>query len=63
MERPVPFVPITTTFVDFQPCSGLLYRIETRFLDDASSPPAELARHVERWVDTPTTSGAGVNSL
>jgi Major royal jelly protein len=49
-------------YLYFQPCSGPLYRIETRFLDDASIPPAELAHHVERWVDTPTTGGTAIDA-
>jgi hypothetical protein len=49
-------------YLYFQPCSGPLYRIETRFLDDASIPPAELARHVEHWVDTPTTGGTAIDA-
>jgi Major royal jelly protein len=50
------------TYLYFQPCSEPLYRIETRFLDDPSIPPAELACHVERWVDTPTTGGTAIDA-
>jgi hypothetical protein len=50
------------TYLYFQPCSGPLYPIETRFLDDPSIPPAELACHVERWVDTPTTGGTAIDA-
>jgi sugar lactone lactonase YvrE len=49
-------------YLYFQPCSGPLYRIETRFLDDASIAPAGLSRHVERWVDTPTTGGTAIDA-
>jgi len=49
-------------YLYFQPCSGPLYRLETRSLDNASITPAELARHVERWVDTPTTGGTVIDA-
>ncbi len=45
----------------YQPCSGPLYRIETRWLDDASIDDAERARHVERFADTPPTGGTAID--
>ncbi|WP_297299771.1 L-dopachrome tautomerase-related protein [uncultured Methylovirgula sp.] len=47
----------------FQPASGPLARIETRYLDDPKLPPAELARHVQKdWVETPTTGGTAIDA-
>ncbi len=48
-------------YLYYQPASGMLSRIETRWLDDAALPPAELAGHVDAgWVDTPTTGGTAI---
>jgi len=41
----------------YQALSGPLYRIETRWLDDASASKAEVAAHVEPWFDTPALGG------
>ena len=49
-------------YLYFQLSSGPLYRLETRVLDDPSIASAELARHVERWVDTPTTGGTAIDA-
>ena len=47
----------------FQPASGPLARIETRWLDDPAVSPADLARHVEApWVDTPTSGGTAIDA-
>lgn len=46
----------------YQPCSGRLSRIETRYLDDASLSDAELASHVERFADTPSTGGTAIGA-
>ncbi|WP_371778344.1 L-dopachrome tautomerase-related protein [Streptosporangium subroseum] len=46
----------------FQPASGPLHRVETRRLDDPSVPAAELSRHVENWVDTPSTGGTAIDA-
>jgi hypothetical protein len=46
----------------YQPASGPLYRIETRYLDDASITPSELARHATLWVDTPSTGGTAIDA-
>lgn len=44
----------------YQPSNGRMARIETRWLDDASLPPAALAGHVERFADTPSTGGTAI---
>ncbi|MFJ3498456.1 L-dopachrome tautomerase-related protein [Streptomyces sp. NPDC086091] len=44
----------------YQPCSGRLSRIETKHLDDPRLGDAELARHVERFADTPSTGGTAI---
>ncbi|GAA4563035.1 L-dopachrome tautomerase-related protein [Micromonospora coerulea] len=49
-------------YLYFQPCSGPLARIETRWLDDPSVPAAMLADRVETWLDTPTTGGTAIDS-
>jgi sugar lactone lactonase YvrE len=46
----------------YQPASGPMYRIETRWLNDPSIPAAEVARHAERWVDTPSTGGTAIDA-
>lgn len=46
----------------YQPASGRLSRIPTRDLDDASLSAAELARHVERFADTPSTGGTAIDA-
>jgi sugar lactone lactonase YvrE len=46
----------------FQPCSGPMSRIETRYLDDPSLPDAMLASHVEYFADTPSTGGTAIDA-
>jgi sugar lactone lactonase YvrE len=46
----------------YQPCSGPMSRIETRFLDDPSLSEATLAGHVERFADTPSTGGTAIDA-
>jgi sugar lactone lactonase YvrE len=46
----------------YQPCSGPMYRIETRFLDDPSLDEASLSGHVERFADTPSTGGTAIDA-
>ncbi|MFI6243298.1 SMP-30/gluconolactonase/LRE family protein [Micromonospora sp. NPDC050795] len=46
----------------YQPASGGMYRIATRWLDDPSVSSDELARAVERWCDTPSTGGTAIDA-
>ncbi|AJA63770.1 MULTISPECIES: L-dopachrome tautomerase-related protein [Bradyrhizobium] len=46
----------------YQPCSGPMYRIATRFLDDPSLDEATLSGHVERFADTPSTGGTAIDA-
>jgi sugar lactone lactonase YvrE len=46
----------------FQPASGPLARIETRFLDDPSVTPRALASRVQPYAETPTTGGTAIDS-
>jgi sugar lactone lactonase YvrE len=46
----------------YQPCSGPLARIDTRWLDDPELAPAEVARHARVWVDTPTSGGTAIGA-
>ncbi|WP_346534414.1 L-dopachrome tautomerase-related protein [Micromonospora sp. DPT] len=48
-------------YLYFQPASGPLARVETRWLDDPSVPSSELADRVEAWLDTPTTGGTAID--
>jgi len=44
----------------YQPCSGGMSRIATMFLDDPTLSEAELASHVERFANTPSTGGTAI---
>jgi sugar lactone lactonase YvrE len=46
----------------YQPCSGPMSRIETRYLDDPSLTGAVLASHVEAYADTPSTGGTAMDA-
>ncbi|WP_329103508.1 major royal jelly family protein [Micromonospora sp. NBC_01699] len=46
----------------YQPASGPMSRIGTRWLDDPSVTPGELADQVEDWLDTPTTGGTAIDA-
>jgi hypothetical protein len=46
----------------YQPCTGPLYRIGTRWLDDASVNDTERAQHVELFAETPSTGGTAIDS-
>ncbi|WP_249128364.1 major royal jelly family protein [Bradyrhizobium lablabi] len=46
----------------YQPCSGPMSRIETRFLDDPSLDEATLSAHVEPFADTPSTGGTAIDA-
>jgi sugar lactone lactonase YvrE len=49
-------------YLYFQPASGPLARIETRWLDDPSLPADALGDRVEPWLDTPTTGGTAMDA-
>ena len=49
-------------YVYFQPASGPLARMATKWLDDASLSADELASHVENWLDTPTSGGTAIDA-
>lgn len=46
----------------YQPASGRLSRIATRYLDDTRLDPDTLAKHVERFADTPSTGGTAIDA-
>ena len=46
----------------YQPCVGPLYRIETRYLDDAGMPDAERARHVAVHAQVGSTGGTAIDA-
>ncbi len=46
----------------FQPSSGPMYRVETRYLDDPAVSSADLARQVKFFFDTPTTGGTAIDA-
>jgi sugar lactone lactonase YvrE len=49
-------------YVYYQPASGPLARIQTRWLNDETLSSAHLAQHVEKWLDTPTSGGTAIDS-
>ncbi|WP_345636237.1 L-dopachrome tautomerase-related protein [Rugosimonospora acidiphila] len=49
-------------YLYFQPASGPMSRIGTRWLDDPDLPAGSLAGRVERWLDTPTTGGTAIDA-
>ncbi len=46
----------------YQPCSGPMYRIETRWLDDPNATDDERRRHVAFFADTPSTGGTAIDA-
>ena len=46
----------------YQPCSGPMYRIETRWLDDPNATDDERRRHVAVFADTPSTGGTAIDA-
>ncbi|MBQ0902216.1 L-dopachrome tautomerase-related protein [Micromonospora sp. U21] len=46
----------------YQPASGGMSRIGTRWLDDPSVSADELARRVEPWWDSPSTGGTAIDA-
>lgn len=46
----------------FQPASGPMSAVDTAALDDPALPAAELAKHVRRFHDTPTTGGTCIDA-
>ncbi|TDG22967.1 hypothetical protein EYW47_16270 [Paraburkholderia silviterrae] len=44
----------------FAPLTGPMYRIETRYLDNARLSDAQLARHVVKWFDMPAVGGTAM---
>lgn len=46
----------------YQPASGGMSRIATRWLDDPSVSVDEMSRRVERWCDTPSTGGTAIDA-
>ena len=50
------------TYFYFQPSSGPLYRVETKYLLDENISKSELASHVKKWFATPTTGGTAIDA-
>lgn len=50
------------TWLYYQPASGRLSRIATRYLDDPALNDAALDAHVERFADTPSTGGTAIDA-
>ena len=46
----------------YQPASGPLARIETRWLEDVTLSDSERSSHVEQWLDTPTSGGTAIDA-
>ena len=46
----------------YQPCTGPLYRIDTRLLDDPAAAPADVAKGVILYADTHSAGGTAIAS-
>ena len=46
----------------FQPCTGPLYRIATRWLDDPGISDQDRVQHVALFADTPSTGGTAIDA-
>ena len=46
----------------YQPCSGPMYRIDTRYLDDPGTTDDERRQHVGFFADTPSTGGTAIDA-
>ena len=46
----------------YQPCSGPMYTLETKLLDDPAVAPATLARRVRYFCNTPTSGGTTMDA-
>lgn len=46
----------------YQPCSGPMSRIATRYVNDPSLHGEELAAHVEHFADTPSAGGTAIDA-
>ena len=46
----------------YQACSGPMYRIETRWLDDPDTTDDERRQHVALFADTPSTGGTAIDA-
>lgn len=46
----------------YQPCTGPMSRIETRYLDDPTLTPDALDRNVQSFADTPSTGGTAIDA-
>ncbi len=46
----------------YQACSGPMYRIETRYLDDPAATDEERRQHVAFFADTPSTGGTAIDA-
>ena len=53
--------PDGTTFY-FQACTGPLYRIATRWLDDPGISDQDRVQHVALFADTPSTGGTAIDA-
>ncbi|MEO3868724.1 L-dopachrome tautomerase-related protein [Nonomuraea sp. B12E4] len=49
-------------YLYFQPLSGPLHRVRTRWLNDPAMSGRELSGLVEPWVDTPSTGGTAIDA-
>ena len=46
----------------YQPCTGPMYRIDTRWLDDPDAEDSERRQHVAFFADTPSTGGTAIDA-
>ena len=50
-------------FFYYQPASGPMSRIATRYLDDPKLPSTQLAKHVTTFAKTPSTGGTAIDAM
>ena len=49
-------------FFYYQPASGPMSRVATRYLDDPALPNAQLAKHITTFAKTPSTGGTAIDA-
>ncbi|ADU09816.1 major royal jelly protein [Micromonospora sp. L5] len=49
-------------YLYFQPLSGPMSRVETRYLDNPATSAQRLGDQVQHWADTPTTGGTAIDA-
>jgi sugar lactone lactonase YvrE len=48
-------------YLYFQAASGLMYRVELKYLNKVALTKSQLSAHVHKWFDTPSTGGTAID--